>query len=199
MLVARFDGIIVDVNPAWTNLLGWREDELVGRSFLDLVHPDDIEPTKGEMATLSDGQVTFKFENRYRTKAGDYRWLTWTATPDASFIHAVGRDVTEDKRKAERLETTEAALRQAQKMDAIGQLSGGIAHDFNNVLGVIIGSLELIRRRPDDVAKITRLAETSLATAERAARLTNQLLTFSRAQRIDMKPVDPSALECASC
>jgi PAS domain S-box-containing protein len=194
MLVARFDGIIVDVNPAWTNLLGWREDELVGRSFLDLVHPDDIEPTKGEMATLSDGQVTFKFENRYRTKAGDYRWLTWTATPDASFIHAVGRDVTEDKRKAERLETTEAALRQAQKMDAIGQLSGGIAHDFNNVLGVIIGSLELIRRRPDDVAKITRLAETSLATAERAARLTNQLLTFSRAQRIDMKPVDPSAL-----
>jgi signal transduction histidine kinase/ActR/RegA family two-component response regulator len=83
----------------------------------------------------------------------------------------------------------EESLRQRQKMEAVGQLSGGIAHDFNNLLQGLTGSLDLIRRMPKDSERVRRWAEAGLHAAERGARLTGQLLAFSRAQRIEAKPV----------
>src|ERR1700760_199677 len=88
----------------------------------------------------------------------------------------------------------EAALRQAQKMEAVGQLSGGIAHDFNNLLQGVAGCLDLIRQRPSDSERVRRWAEAGLQAAERGAKLTGQLLAFSRAQRIEAKPVIVSEL-----
>ena len=82
----------------------------------------------------------------------------------------------------------EEALRQAQKMEAVGQLTGGIAHDFNNLLTPIVGALDMVRSRIDDV-RLKRIAETALESARRGAKLTSQLLAFSRLQRISMKPV----------
>jgi PAS domain S-box-containing protein len=87
----------------------------------------------------------------------------------------------------ERLKAEEA-LRQAQKMEAVGQLTGGIAHDFNNLLTPILGGLELIARGVED-PRLRRIAETALESARRGAKLTGQLLTFSRIQRIAMAPV----------
>jgi PAS domain S-box-containing protein len=86
-------------------------------------------------------------------------------------------------------ERAEAALLQMQKMEAIGQLSGGIAHDFNNLLGAILAGFELICRKADDPQQVRQLAEAGLKTAERGAKLTGQLLAFSREQRIELKPV----------
>ncbi|HLM54007.1 MAG TPA: response regulator, partial [Pseudoxanthomonas sp.] len=94
---------------------------------------------------------------------------------------------------AERLKT-EDALRQAQKMEAVGQLTGGIAHDFNNVLGAVVGGFELIRRKPGDADRVLRHAEAGLRAAERGTRLTGQLLAFSRAQQLEMKSLRPSDL-----
>jgi CheY-like chemotaxis protein len=79
-------------------------------------------------------------------------------------------------------------------MEAVGQLTGGIAHDFNNLLGAVVGSFDLIRRRPDDPDKVRRYAEAGLQAAERGAKLTGQLLAFSRAQRLEIKPVRVSDL-----
>jgi PAS domain S-box-containing protein len=70
MLVASFDANITAINPTWTTVLGWTEDELVGRSFLDLIHPDDYQSTMGEVGKLSQGATTFSFENRYACKDG---------------------------------------------------------------------------------------------------------------------------------
>jgi PAS domain S-box-containing protein len=98
-------------------------------------------------------------------------------------------DVTERLREQARLREAEEALRQAQKMEAVGQLTGGIAHDFNNLLGAVVGSFDLIRRRADDVDRVRRYAEAGLQAAERGAKLTGQLLAFSRAQRIELKPL----------
>jgi signal transduction histidine kinase len=81
----------------------------------------------------------------------------------------------------------EEALRQSQKMEALGQLTGGIAHDFNNLLQVIHGAFELILRRPGDVAKVTTWAENGLQAAERGASLTRQLLAFSRSQKLELR------------
>jgi signal transduction histidine kinase/CheY-like chemotaxis protein len=83
----------------------------------------------------------------------------------------------------------EEALRQAQKMEAVGQLTGGIAHDFNNLLGAVIGALDLIQKRPGDEDRARKFAAVGLEAANRGVRLTRQLLAFSRAQRIELKPV----------
>ncbi|MCW2404606.1 PAS domain S-box-containing protein [Sphingobium sp. B1D7B] len=103
-------------------------------------------------------------------------------------------DVTERLHEQQRLLEAETALAQAQKMEAVGQLTGGIAHDFNNLLQGVSGSLDLIRRRSDHQEKVQRWAEAGLKAAERGARLTGQLLAFSRAQKIQPKPVALSNL-----
>ena len=105
----------------------------------------------------------------------------------------VTRDITE-KRDAERaLEAARGQLAQAQKMEAIGQLTGGVAHDFNNMLQAITGNLHLIRRRlRDERPDVARLADNALDAAAKAAGLTSQLLSFARRQRLDPQPLDPA-------
>ncbi len=98
-------------------------------------------------------------------------------------------DVTERIEKEERLARTEAALAQAQKMEAIGQLVGGIAHDFNNLLQAIRGNFDIIARRASDPALVARCAEKGQSISSRATKLTSQLLAFSREHSFDLKPV----------
>lgn len=196
MLVADFTAMVQAVNPAWTTLFQWTEEELVGRNFLELIHPDDLAATLAEVDKLASGVTTLRFENRYQAKDGSYRWLSWTAVPDEQHIHAVGRDVQADKEAAEALHATEEALRQAQKMEAVGQLTGGLAHDFNNLLTGIMGNLELLqhriaRGRLDDVDRLVNAAQ---GAGRRAASLTQRLLAFSRRQTLDPKPTDVNRL-----
>ena len=196
MLVARFDATITAVNPAWTTLLGWSAEELIGTSFLTLTHPDDAARTRAEVEKLSLGVATPLFEGRFRHKDGTYRWIAWTAVPDDRFIHAVGRDTTAEKRAAEALDRAEAQLRQAQKMEAVGQLTGGIAHDFNNLLTGIVGALELLQRRVGEgrFSELQRYASVAVTSANRAASLTQRLLAFARRQPLDPKLVDANRL-----
>ena len=91
-------------------------------------------------------------------------------------------------------ERAEGALIQAQKIDAVGQLTGGIAHDFNNLLQVIAGNLDLIKQRSDDPARVERWTDNALKSVERGTRLTGQLLAFSRTQRLELKTVDINPL-----
>jgi two-component system NtrC family sensor kinase len=90
-------------------------------------------------------------------------------------------------------ERAEQALLRAQRLEAVGQLTGGVAHDFNNLLTVIIGSVELLERRPDDVATVRRLARNIKSASERGAEITAKLLAFSRQQRIDPRTADVNA------
>lgn len=187
MLVARLDSTITAINPAWSRLLGWSEQELIGANFLDLVHPDDRAATVEEMLRLESGHTTFRFENRYRANDDTWRWISWIAVPDQDLVHAVGRDVTADKQRQAELEIAQDALRQSQKMEAVGQLVAGLAHDFNNLLGAVVGSLDLIRHRAEDPERVRRYAAAGLQAADRGAKLTAQLLAFSRTQRMDLR------------
>jgi len=189
MLVCDFAGKITAVNPSSERLLGWREDEMIGASLADFVHPDDLQATTREVAKLSAGAHTLAFENRYRTRSGEYRLLDWTAVPEDERIHAIGRDITDQR-------AIEDALRQSQKMEAVGQLTGGIAHDFNNLLQGITGSLDIMNSRlaqgrTNDLERWLMGARTS---AERAAALTHRLLAFSRRQPLDPRPVRANPL-----
>ncbi|MDP3174342.1 MAG: response regulator [Phenylobacterium sp.] len=107
--------------------------------------------------------------------------------------HALAKANDQLMQEVAERERAQAALVQSQKMEAVGQLTGGIAHDFNNLLTVIGGNLELIQRRVDD-EKLARLTQFALHAADRAAKLTRQLLAFSRTQRLTLKPVDINAL-----
>ena len=190
MLVAQLDGIVSAVNPAWTHALGWPEEELVGRQFLDLVHPDDIDSTRGAMHGLAHGQNIPDFRNRYRHRDGSWRTIAWTAVPDQHFIHAVGRDIQDQVEADTALRISEDALRQSQKLEAIGQLTGGVAHDFNNLLTVIRSCSDLLR--PANLPEERRLKYVNAisSTVERAARLTSQLLAFARRQALQPEVFD---------
>jgi PAS domain S-box-containing protein len=177
------------VNPAWERLLGYSEQQLLARPFLDLVHPDDHQSVADIVAALSRGEPVVSFEDRLVRADGTLVTVSWTAVAEGDVFYAVGRDVTLERQREEQ-------LRQAQKMEAIGQLTGGIAHDFNNLLTGILGSLELMqsRIRQGRTGDVERFATAATTAANRAAALTHRLLAFSRRQPIDPKPVEANRL-----
>ena len=196
LVVAGADGTWLNVNPAIGPTLGWGERDVLGKTSLWLEHPDDKIRTKAETAHLAAGGKTQRFENRLRHKDGTYRWLSWTAAAHEGNIYAVARNVTDEKEAAETLRNTEEALRQSQKMEAVGQLTGGIAHDFNNLLQGIVGSLDLVQKRIADgrLGEVQRFVNGAMTSANRAAALTHRLLAFSRRQPLDPKPVKVNPL-----
>jgi PAS domain S-box-containing protein len=189
--VADGTGSWLSVNPAWTRILGWNSDAIIGRTSAWLRHPEDKTPAEAAIADAARGQ-TLAFEARYRTRDGDYRDLTWTIVPFEGLLYCVARDVTDQKAQTAALALAEEQLRQSQKMEAVGQLTGGIAHDFNNLLTGITGSLDIIKRRLDAgrVEDIARFMDAAQTSAQRAAALTHRLLAFARRQSLDTKPSD---------
>src|SRR5262249_10153813 len=137
IFIRGFDGVLRDVNPAFEAVLGYRREELIGTPYIDLVHPEDRAqvPAPGQQAPA--GERVTPNEIRWRHRDGSWRWLSGrpTAIREEGLVYAVGRDMTASRQ-------TEEALRQAQKLEAVGLLTGGVAHDFNNLLTVIIGNLD---------------------------------------------------------
>ncbi|WP_375427901.1 PAS domain S-box protein [uncultured Sphingomonas sp.] len=195
LAVAGKDGALAAVNGAWSVLLGWEPDELVGRPFAEFTHPDDLEATLAAFAGIFDAPLTTPYEYRLRHRDGGYRWFAWTGAFERGSVYASGRHTTHEREQAEALAQAQDALRQAQKMEAVGQLTGGIAHDFNNMLAVVIGSLDLLGRRlGSDDARARRYVDAATDGARRAALLTQRLLAFSRQQPLRPEAVDMGRL-----
>jgi PAS domain S-box-containing protein len=97
LVVCDFQGAITAVNPAVTHMLGWAENEFVGHDILTFIHPDDLERSQAQLSHLRHGQPMQGFENRFRGKLGGYHVIVWAGVPDAGRIHAIGRDMTEER------------------------------------------------------------------------------------------------------
>ncbi|WP_380783003.1 PAS domain-containing protein [Sphingomonas sp. R86520] len=319
LVVVDLEGVFHRVNPAWTALLGYAPDELVGHHVNEFVVPDDHRKTVGAYETAAAG-YQLRLENRYRHKDGAIRTISWVAAPAGTVTYATGRDITVEREMESRLHDEqdfarlalsavggvgvwtydvasdcffcdaaiaalyaldaergavglpreeflanvhpqdrislqktmsgglqrlgeleleyrlvhpdgsirwvlsrghtyfdesgvpvrrtgvgvdmtgqrqlEDQLRQAQKMEAVGQLTGGLAHDFNNLLTGMMGNLELLQMRLergklDDVERFIHAAQ---GAGRRAASLTQRLLAFSRRQTLDPKPTDVNRL-----
>ena len=194
LAVTDADGIILAVNHAWTTHLEWTQAELIGTPFTDITHPDDLAVTRAQFAELLETPLTVSFEFRLRRRDGQYEWFGWTGAFEGGRVYANGRHTTMERAQAEALAKSQDALRQAQKMEAVGQLTGGIAHDFNNMLAIVIGSLDIATRRlrRGDTA-VERYLQNAHEGASRAATLTQRLLAFSR-----QSPLSPSVLNLNS-
>ncbi len=317
--VSNFDGYFLSVNPAWTNLLGWSEDEIKALHVSELRHPDDAAASNAGRERLKRGVPTVRMENRFRRRDGTWSWIAWTLTTgDDGLIYIIGRDITAEKQQAEALreserqfrslvagvidyalimldpngivsswnagakrikgyaadeiighhfsqfytpedraaerptralsiaaatgkyeaeawrvrkdgsrfwanvvidairdesgklvgfakitrditerrnaqealERTRQQLAQAQKMEALGQLTGGVAHDFNNLLMIVSGQAQTLMRRIAE-PKNVRSLEAIMIAASRGEALTRQLLTFARRQLQNPRAVYP--------
>jgi PAS domain S-box-containing protein len=195
------------------------EDGLPEFDWTVSIHPDDREPLFASFAEGMRSQLPFSVEARYRRADGEYRMLHTNAEPrkdpNGAFLGMIGVnvDLTEIRQAEEALRLlnatleeriarevaersrAEAALIQAQKAEAIGQLTGGIAHDFNNMLAVVIGSLNLLERRlAKGETNVSKYIESALEGANRAASLTQRLLAFARRQPLAPAPLDVNRL-----
>lgn len=188
-------GIFLAANEAWRTILGWDPAEVVGRSYLDFIHPEDRLSTLETLAIAVSRDLPAR-EKRYRHKDGTDRWISWVTALEAGLIYASGRHITAEKEAAVAFSAMQEQLRQSQKMEAVGQLTGGLAHDFNNLLTGITGSLELlqIRMKQGRLADLERYLLAAQGAAKRAAALTHRLLAFSRRQTLDPKPVNVNSL-----
>lgn len=314
-------GTFDTVNPAWSAALGWTADEIEGQPYAKFVHSDDVGASAEAFEVVRNGEPVRLFENRYRTRDGGWRWLSWVAVPESGKLYSITRDVSDEKTRqaelegalAERkvfadvvesassptlvmdcdykilalnsananaiertygfkvevgdnllqmlagmperqakvrahwsralrgeefvlietfgdetfevrfnalrdrdggligavntayditdriraqaeLEAAQDALRQSQKMEAMGQLTGGVAHDFNNLLTPIFGSLDMLQRRGLGNEREQRLIAGAMQSAERAKTLVQRLLAFARRQPLQAVPVDVSKL-----
>jgi len=183
----------VRLNPQWQEVLGYDAGELVGRGYLDFVHPDDLEATQAASSAFGDKRKILNFSNRYKCQDGSYRWIEWRARRVGEFIYANARDITERKAAEEEREKLQGQLAQAQKMESVGRLAGGVAHDFNNMLGVILGYSDLILTRIGADGPLRSGLEEIRAAAQRSADLTRQLLAFARKQAVLPQVIDVNA------
>jgi PAS domain S-box-containing protein len=189
MVLLEPDGTVLAVNNRREE---WRHPnpaEAVGKKLWDAptmqAYPQHIPVMKKGIAAAARGKV-FTTEVKMEREGVPTAYLDVSVQPvrgpEGEIIYLLfeARDITE-------LKMAQEQLRQSQKMEALGQLTGGIAHDFNNLLTVVVGGLDIISKRADD-QKLKRYADNALAAAERGARLTGQLLAFSRVQRLEVTP-----------
>ena len=204
MWVTRLDRTRDFVNDAYVEFAGLPREEARLLDWRTRIHPDDAERLVAESVAGEASLKPFTLEARYLRHDGEWRWLRSVSQPrfgaDGTLTGFIGvaTDVTFAKEAEEsllkevsertaELESAQDQLRQSQKMEALGQLTGGIAHDFNNLLTVVVGGLDLIAKQVQD-EKLLRYATNALSAAERGAKLTAQLLAFSRVQRLEVRP-----------
>ena len=213
------DGRVQHLNDRWYEYTGQTPEEALPEGWAGAIHPEDVDHVQAAWRDALERAAPYEVEMRYRRTDGAFRWHVARAEPVRDLLGLVtgwvGTSVDIDDRIrmdsalreinetlemriaaaiAER-ERAEEALRQSQKMEAVGQLTGGIAHDFNNLLAAVMGSLDLLGRRiGEGDARSRRYVDAAMEGARRAATLTQRLLAFSRQQPLRPEPTDVNRL-----
>ena len=185
------DALLIDVNETWTTLFGWAREDAQGRSLADFMTEDSAFRYRQQawptiVRSVGGVLVTdYEFVTHDGARFDGRLFARADVGTEGKFVRGWGAvaDITAETR-------AQRELMQAQRMEAVGQLTAGIAHDFNNLLTVVLGSVELLERRLAADSRALHLLGSASRAAERGARLTSQLLAFSRQQSVDPVPVD---------
>ncbi|MCM8558334.1 hybrid sensor histidine kinase/response regulator [Sphingomicrobium sediminis] len=189
--LVALDGTIIEINRNALDKMGATQADVAGRDVCDVPFVRDIPESRETLSRLiqeaAGGREVMDEVEVDRPGVGrGYHQLQLkpVRSDDGEISHLIieASDISE-------LKQAQDQLRQAQKMEALGQLTGGIAHDFNNLLTVVVGGLDMIAKRVED-DRLKRYADNALAAAQRGARLTGQLLTFSRVQKLEVRRVE---------
>ncbi len=190
-------GQVTNWNAGAERIKGYKAEQIVGQHFSRFYTPEDAEagaPARALETARREGR--FEAEGWRIRSNGERFWagvVIDTIRDEAGELMGfakITRDLTERRENEARLTESREQLVQAQKMDALGQLTGGMAHDFNNLLTAIMGAAELGLRQSGDNEKLKRMLEGIRASAERGGKLTRQLLSFARRQPLEPKVVD---------
>jgi PAS domain S-box-containing protein len=195
-------------SPNIEHWFGWRQEELVGRSTFDNVHPDDMERTQGIFAgMLGSPRATATGECRYHCKDGSYKWIEFTgvnlqADPVIKGVLLNYHDITERKQAEEREAELRRRLERAARMESLGVLAGGVAHDLNNVLGPMLILPELIKEYVEehsdptdpDYADTIESLETIEESTQRAASVVSDLVVMGRRGQFQKTSMNVNAI-----
>ena len=189
-------GVIVSWNPAAEKIFGYTTEEAVGRQMQMLIPADRANEEIEILARISRGEKIANFETIRQRKDGRLIHIAASISclvdKDGSIIGAstIVRDITERKQADAKRASLEEQVREAQKMEAIGTLAGGIAHDFNNIIAIILGNADLARLDAEtNPAAVVHCLDEICKAGNRARSLVQQILTFSRRQTTELKPI----------
>ncbi|WP_237358615.1 PAS domain-containing sensor histidine kinase [Rhizobium etli] len=195
------EGHVATWNVGAQRLKGYSQEEIIGRHFSNFYTEEDRaagEPERALEIARRDGR--FEKEAWRMRKDGSRFWANVVLdaiTDDCGKVVGfakITRDMTEKREIQRALDQAREELFQAQKMEAIGQLTGGIAHDFNNLLMAVLGSLEILKKRMPEQPELMPLVENAMQGAQRGAALTQRMLSFSRRQELAVKTIEIAAL-----
>lgn len=195
------DGHVASWNSGAERIKGYTSEEIIGRHFSTFYTDEDrLNGLPARALAIASRDGRFEREGWRVRKDGSRFWahIVIDAIKD-DFGDIIGfakitRDITEKMETQRALERTREELFQAQKMEAIGQLTGGIAHDFNNLLMAVLGSLEILKKRMPQDPALSPLVDNAMLGAQRGAALTQRMLAFSRRQELQVEKIDVSAL-----
>lgn len=187
---SSMEGRFLRVNQTLCRMLGYEHDELVGKTFHEVTHPDDISGGMEKMEALLAGRMDpFSMEKRYFRKDGQMIWCHLTVSlvrdlaGEPEYFIGVTQDITASKELGEQ-------LRESQKMQAVGQLAGGVAHDFHNLLTAIFGYTALAKTTLASGHPAIKALEHVEEAARQASGVTKGLLTFSQNTQVTREPID---------
>lgn len=195
-VLLRAKGMIIYANPAAVKLFRANDpEELIGKRYLDLVHPDDRAISAERIKkNIDENSTAYPREHRVLALDGQVVHVESTGWPikyqGETQVFGVFRDITNRKRAEEEKAKLQGQLIQLQKMESVGRLAGGVAHDFNNMLGVILGHAEMALEQVDPAQPLHTNLEEIRRAANRSADLTRQLLAFARKQTVSPKVLD---------
>lgn len=194
--VYRSDGTMIAFNPAWTSLLGIPEEEMKESRFVSWLQLEGVKRPSVSSPSIRMGEGAFLFDAKVSARDGSVKLVSWTVVPHQGLYYAVGRDLTAEREASDALRQTEEALRQSQKLEAIGQLTGGIAHDLNNTLQGVVGGLSLVSKRVDIEGdeKARKALDMASRSAKKASGFIDRLLLFARRKRLEVGATDVGSL-----
>lgn len=186
MCIANVQGYFLKISSAFTSVLGYAESELLGKPFLEFVHPEDIQITLTEIEKLAQGKLTIQFENRYRKADGNYIWLSWNTKPDTQtgILYATARNITEHKmaedlfKKNTLLQKEKEIAERSSKLKE--QFLANMSHEMRTPLNSIIGLSNLLLKKTDLKGKELEYLQSIQLNSKNLFGLVNNILDFAK-------------------